>query len=87
VIAFSGDTEWTDTLIELSRQADLFVCECQHTTPFPNHHLDNQTLRAKRSELTCRRIVLNHLGAQMIAASRAGEVAEECLEDGMKIEI
>jgi ribonuclease BN (tRNA processing enzyme) len=28
VIAYSGDTEWTESLVELARGADLFVCEC-----------------------------------------------------------
>ena len=27
VIAFSGDTEWTDALIDIGREADLFICE------------------------------------------------------------
>ena len=27
-ICYSGDTEWTDTLIEAARGADLFICEC-----------------------------------------------------------
>ena len=27
VIAYSGDTEWTDTLIDIGREADLFICE------------------------------------------------------------
>jgi len=83
VIAFSGDTAWTDTLLDLARGADLFVCESQHVTPFPNHHLDYQTLLAKREQLTCKRMLLTHLGAQMIA--RAGELELECAEDGMKI--
>ena len=30
VIAYSGDTSWTDTLIELADGADLFVCEALH---------------------------------------------------------
>ncbi len=27
VIAFSGDTQWTETLIDIGREADLFICE------------------------------------------------------------
>jgi ribonuclease BN (tRNA processing enzyme) len=27
VIGFSGDTEWTDALIDIGREADLFICE------------------------------------------------------------
>src|SRR5208283_1299482 len=26
VIAYSGDTEWTDALIDIGRDADLFIC-------------------------------------------------------------
>ena len=85
VIAFSGDTEWTDALIELSRAADLFVCECLHTLPFPNFHIDYQTLQGKRPQLSCKRILLTHLGAQMIARNAAGELELECADDGMKI--
>jgi ribonuclease BN (tRNA processing enzyme) len=87
VLAFSGDTEWTDALLELSREADLFVCECQHSTPIPNHHIDYLTFQRKRPELTCKRILLTHLGAQMLARARAGELEHECAEDGMKIEL
>lgn len=28
VICYSGDTEWTDSLVEAARGADLFICEC-----------------------------------------------------------
>jgi ribonuclease BN (tRNA processing enzyme) len=87
VIAFSGDTEWTDTLIELSREADLFVCECLHYTPFPNHHVDYLEIQSKRSELTCKRILLTHLGAQMLERARSGELEHQIAEDGMKIEL
>ena len=87
VLAFSGDTEWTDALIELSRDADLFVCECLHYTPFPNHHIDYLTLERKRPELTCKRILLTHLGAPMLARAAAGELDCECAEDGMRLEI
>jgi len=27
VVAYSGDTEWTDSLLELAAGADVFVCE------------------------------------------------------------
>ena len=87
VVAFSGDTEWNDSLIEVSRAADLFVCECLHTLPFPNFHIDYQTLSSKRPQLSCKRILLTHLGAQMLARAAAGELELECADDGMKIEL
>jgi ribonuclease BN (tRNA processing enzyme) len=87
VIAFSGDTEWTDALLDVSRGADLFLCECLHTAPFPNFHIDYQTLLSKRPQLTCKRMLLTHLGKQMIARAAAGDLEFECAEDGMKISI
>jgi ribonuclease BN (tRNA processing enzyme) len=89
VIAFSGDTQWTDSLIEVSRDADLFVCECLHWTPprVPNHHLDYQTLQSKLPLLTCRRILLTHLGAPMLERAAAGELELECAEDGARLEV
>ena len=87
VIAFSGDTQWTDALVPLSSQADLFVCECLHTTPFPNHHIDYETLEQKRPQLTCKRILLTHLGAQMLARASARELKLDCAEDGMKLDV
>ena len=87
VVAFSGDTEWTDALLDVARGADLFVCECLHVTAFPNHHIDYQTLLAKRAQLTCRRMLLTHLGAQMIARQAKGDLELECAEDGLKVSI
>ena len=26
-VAYSGDTQWTDTVIDIGRNADLFICE------------------------------------------------------------
>jgi ribonuclease BN (tRNA processing enzyme) len=86
VVAFSGDTQWTDSLLEVSRDADVFVCECLHVAPFPNHHLDYQTLLGKRGALTCKRILLTHLGTPMLERAAAGELELECAEDGARLE-
>jgi ribonuclease BN (tRNA processing enzyme) len=66
VVAFSGDTEWAETLPELSRDADLFLCECFGYTSAPPGHLDFQTLTSHRAELTCQRLLLTHLGEDML---------------------
>jgi ribonuclease BN (tRNA processing enzyme) len=85
VIAFSGDTEWTDALIEAADGADLFVCECQEYERRVPGHLDYQTLSEKRGQLRCRRLVLNHLGESMLA--RIGSLDVEAAQDGMTIEL
>ena len=85
VIAYSGDTEWTDALLEVAEGADLFVCECQaYDDPVPGH-LDYQTLSQKRALLGCRRLVLSHLGESMLA--RLDELELEAAHDGLLIEV
>jgi ribonuclease BN (tRNA processing enzyme) len=85
VITYSGDTEWTDALIEASRGADLFVCECNFFDTQAPGHLDYQTLAKRRSELTARRIVLTHMGGEMLA--HLDEVELDAASDGTVIEV
>jgi ribonuclease BN (tRNA processing enzyme) len=85
VIAYSGDTEWTDALVEAARGADLFVCEAytfEKEVPF---HLSYRTLERERSRLDCRRLVLAHLGPEMLV--NLGSVPDEIAEDGLVIEV
>ena len=83
VIAFSGDTEWTDALVGLSAGADLFVCECFGDTSAPPHHLDFRTLRRHLPDLTCRRLLLTHMGEEMLA--RAAELGLDAARDGLRL--
>lgn len=85
VAAFSGDTEWTDTLIALSAGADLFVCECFGFESAPPHHLDYRTLEAHRAALTCRRLLLTHMGAEMLA--RAAALGADTADDGLVVRV
>lgn len=85
VIAFSGDTEWTDALLEVAEGADLFVCECQEYDRSVPGHLNYATLAEKRPQLGCRRLVINHLGEAMLG--RVGELDVEAAEDGLTIEV
>lgn len=45
------------------------------------------TLAARRAELGCRRLILTHLGADVLERAAAGEVAIEAAFDGMTVEI
>jgi ribonuclease BN (tRNA processing enzyme) len=67
VIAFSGDTEWTDALVELGRDADLFICECYvRDKPVPMH-MSLAALEAHLSDIRPKRLVLTHMGQEMLA--------------------
>ncbi|HEY9157691.1 MBL fold metallo-hydrolase [Candidatus Binatus sp.] len=85
-IVFSGDTGWNDELVELSAGADLFLCECTYYESTElNFHLNYPLLAANRDKFKVRRMVLTHLGREVL--SRADEIVLEMGYDGMKIEI
>ena len=66
VVTYSGDTEWTDALVEASAGADVFVCEAYFFDKKVRHHLDWTTLAAHRARLSCRRLVLTHMSQDML---------------------
>jgi ribonuclease BN (tRNA processing enzyme) len=82
-IAYSGDTGWTDTLLTVAADADLFICQA-YTFDIPQRTVLNyRTVREQRARLTCRRLILTHVGAEM--QNRLGEAAEIVAEDGLTI--
>jgi ribonuclease BN (tRNA processing enzyme) len=80
IIAYSGDTEWTDALIRAAHGADLFVCECFSPEQVGGHHIDYQTLMNHRPELECRRLILTHMNEEMLR--QLGNLNVEGAEDG-----
>ena len=78
-IAYSGDTEWSDALVDAARGADVFVCEAYFFDKRIKFHLDYATLMAHRAELDCRRIVLTHMSSEMLG--RLHEVEFETADD------
>lgn len=83
-IVFSGDSGWNDELVQLSDGADLFLCECTYyESAHLTFHLNYPLLAANRDKFKVRRMVLTHLGREVL--SREDEVALEMGYDGMKI--
>jgi ribonuclease BN (tRNA processing enzyme) len=85
IVAYSGDTQWTDALIEAAKDADVFVCEAYTLDREVRFHLDHSTLRRHRARLTPRRMILTHMGRQML--ERMGEAEWECAFDGMAVTV
>jgi ribonuclease BN (tRNA processing enzyme) len=84
-LAYSGDTQWTESLVALSDQADLLICECYAHAPGISNHMSYETLMANRARLRAKRILLTHLAEDML--KRRSGLALEVLEDGMKISL
>ena len=80
IVAYSGDTEWTDILTQVAQGADLFVCECNFFEGSPGNHLDYLTLLDHRAELECGRLVLTHMGDEMLRRIQSLDI--EGAEDG-----
>jgi len=78
VIAYSGDTEWTDELTSLSDGADIFICECNFYETAVAGHLSYKELT--KHSLNCKRILLTHLGEDML--DRLDRIDLEVAEDG-----
>ncbi|SOE18573.1 ribonuclease BN (tRNA processing enzyme) [Hoeflea halophila] len=85
-IVYSGDTGWDDALIPLVKDSDLFICDCNDLSDQPyKGHLSYQTLSAQFDRLQTKRLVLTHLGPDMLTAS--AELETECAFDGMEISL
>ncbi len=82
-VGYSGDTEWTEVLVQAARDADLFICECYYFDKEMRFHLSYRALQEHRRKLRCRRLVLTHLGPESLA--RRDEIEEEIAEDGQVI--
>ena len=84
--AFSGDTEWTDALLPIARDADLFVCECYGYAGKLTGHLTWEILEPRLADLRARRVMLTHMNPTVLARLdevRAGGVL--LAEDGLTI--
>lgn len=83
-ICYSGDTEWTDALIEAAHGADLFVCECYMFEKVVREHLSFSTLREKLPRIGAKRVILTHMSEDMLSQISAVDV--EAAEDGKIVE-
>ena len=85
LIAYSGDTGWTDTLVKVAQDADLFIVECYAYDGAAQHHLNYNTLRENISKLRSKRLLLTHLSRDML--DRLSDVELEVAEDGQLLEL
>jgi ribonuclease BN (tRNA processing enzyme) len=86
--AYSGDTEWTDALLPIARDADLFICECYAFAGRLTGHMSWEILRTKLAALAAKQTMVTHMNPTMLAKLdevRAGGVL--VAEDGLVREI
>jgi ribonuclease BN (tRNA processing enzyme) len=84
-VFYSGDTGWTEDLVRYSEGADLAILECSFFETEVGFHLSYPQIRRSRHRFRCKRLVLSHLGREVLA--RAAEVTEELAHDGLVVEV
>ncbi|MDR3493804.1 MAG: MBL fold metallo-hydrolase [Ancalomicrobiaceae bacterium] len=82
---YSGDTTWTDELIPLAAGADLFAVECYVRSRKIAVHMDYATLLGRLPEIVAKRVVLTHLGPDML--DHLEDIRHETAHDGLTIAI
>jgi ribonuclease BN (tRNA processing enzyme) len=84
-ILYSGDTGWTENLVVQSADTDLFICECCFFETRVAFHLDYPRLSENHHRFGCRRLVLTHLGREVL--ERRDELEIELAWDGLVVEL
>ena len=82
---YSGDTAWTETVLEAAEDTDVFACEAYTYEKPVRYHLDLADLRAHAHEMATGRLILTHLGPTMLA--RLDDIEYETAIDGLTIDI
>jgi len=81
---YTGDTEWTESLVDAARDVDLFVAEAYFRDKRVKLHLDLATLEQHLPRIRPRRLVLTHMSDDMLVQCAA--LGYETAEDGEEID-
>ena len=84
-IAYTGDTEWTEALTEIGKNADLLIAEAYFVEKKVPLHLDLKTLAAKLPSIDPKRLVLTHMSDDVL--ERQHEFPFEFAADGKTIHL
>jgi len=85
VIAYTGDSGWTEHMPAVARDADLFICECYYRDKPVRFHLNYRDIEQHRNELRAKRLVLTHLSRDMLL--HLDDIPEQCAQDGLTLTI
>jgi ribonuclease BN (tRNA processing enzyme) len=78
---YSGDTAWTDALLQAAGGTDVFACEAYTYDKPVRYHLDYAAVREHRAQLATTRLILTHMGPTMLA--QLDRVDDQTASDGL----
>jgi ribonuclease BN (tRNA processing enzyme) len=76
-IAYTADTEWTETLVPLGRDADLLIAEAYTFDRPVRNHLSLKALEARLAEIKPKRLILTHMSDDMLNRAVPFETASD----------
>ena len=88
MLSFTGDTGWTECLCPAAQGADLLISECfQYDVTLPIH-LDYMTIDANFDRLGAKRVLLTHMGQEMLAEVDKVDASRYIVaQDGMALDL
>jgi len=85
-LVFSGDSGWSEEIVNFADGADLFLCECTYFDSTElDFHMNYPGLSANRERFKVGRMLLTHVGREVL--DRIGDVKLEIAHDGMKVSV
>ena len=85
IIAYTGDTAWTQAIVGAAAGADLLIAEAYYWDKAVPHHLRHADLAARQAELTARRTVLTHMSADMLG--HRDQACHQTAHDGLVLQV
>src|SRR5262249_54686204 len=86
VLAYTGDTEWVDALIEAGCNADLLIAEAYWYERKVRFHLDYATLKQKLPLIGAKGVILTHMSPDMLDLTSALDGCDAAA-DGYEVEV
>lgn len=84
-IAYTGDTEWTDEIVEAGLEADLLIAEAYFYDKKVKLHLNLASLQAHLPRIKPKRLILTHMSEDML--QRLDSLPYETAHDGKIINL
>ena len=83
--ALAGTARAATRTTGTNSNTDLFICECCFYETRLDFHLDYPRIAENRHRFGCRRLVLTHVGREVLA--RRDDVRDEIAYDGLTVEV
>lgn len=84
VLSYTGDTQWNDNIPVISRKSDCLISEAYFYTKNIKYHLNFETIHKNRDSIDADKIILTHMGPEMLANTENLPEEYICAFDGME---